>query len=734
MKEILKKYDATDHHGWNMMRYGLFPASFFLKIALAVPLITVLLSFQAIAADLKLFDDVLEKIEKEYVEPPEYLFLQRNALRGVMRGADEALTGAEDGEPAANSRDELKRSVGRRIDAMIGRGKDGKSLELAAIRQMVMSLDPHSSIMNPEEYKELFVSTKGEFAGVGMEISADANGIMVVAPIDDSPALDAGIRAGDLIGAIDGRTAKGLSVSDAVKLLRGKAGTTVTLSVERGSKTLQLSLVRRTIRVASVKSRLMDDGFAYVRISSFNEKTHQLLDDALSRFRGSGGGIKGLILDLRNNPGGLLNAAVQCTDSFIDTGLIVSVKGRNTAEHKYEGKTTGTYLVPNMVVLVNKGTASGSEIMAGALQEGAGALVVGQKTFGKGNIQTIYELRDGYGLKLTTARYYLPSGKPVQAGIEPDIAVEDLPGKDAPLLLAQTALKSGKTSARYKNELLDALAVATRGEKGPAPTPQPTGTAGSELSPVPNFGIPENDGNVAVVIGIENYPDIPRSEYSASDAARVADYLKALGFAERNISRLTNEKATYSAIKKTLESWLPNRVRPGGKVVVYFSGHGAPEPKSGEAFIVPYDGDPNYLNDTGYPLPRLYEKLGELKGVETIVLLDSCFSGAGGRSVLARGARPLVMTQSPKPPARANIAILAATQGNQISTSLPDKKQGAFTYFFLKAIKDGKKSVAEIYEYMKPLVEDEARRLNVEQSPSISPDVAKLSGKFFLAQ
>ena len=252
--------------------------------------------------------------------------------------------------------------------------------------------------------------------------------------------------------------------------------------------------------------------------------------------------------------------------------------------------------------------------------------------------------------------------------------------------------------------------------------------------PVPYSGMQEIDGNVAVVIGFENYPEIPRSEYSVSDAGLVANYLKALGFAERNIYRLTNEKATYSAIKKTLESWLPNRVHPGGKVVVYFSGHGAPDPKSGDAFIVPYDGDPNYLTDTGYPLNRLYEKLGELKGVETIVLLDSCFSGAGGRSVLAKGARPLVMVQPPRPLPVGNIAVLAATQANQISTSLPDKKQGAFTYFFLKAIKDGKKSVTEIYEYMKPLVEDEARRLNVEQSPSISPDAAKLSGKFFLAK
>jgi len=692
-----------------------------------VLLFTVLpLSFQANAADLKLFDDVVDKIEKSFVEPPDYPFLERNALRGISQHAD--VSNAEAADLVANNKDTLSKSIGRRIDALASKGKNEKSLETAAIRQMVMSLDPHSNLLTPEEYKDLFIDTKGEFAGVGIEISVDADEIRVVTPIEGSPAYDAGITPGDLIKAIDKTPTKGLGIVKAVKLIRGKADTTVILSIARGSNILEFPLTRRTIRIQSIKSRLLDNGVAYVKINSFSEKTPLILDDALSKLRESEGNIAALVLDLRNNPGGLLASAVQSIDRFIDTGLILSVKGRGTAEQKYEGKTTGTLYIPNIVILVNKGTASGGEIMAGVLQERAGALIVGQKTFGRGTIQTIYELRDGYALRLTTSRYHLPSGRLIQAGIIPDIDVEDIPGKDVPLLLAQLALKTGKMSKRHRDDLLAALALENTGG---AHVPVPAKSASlSEVSLAPNFKIQENDLNIAVVIGIENYPEIPRSDYSVSDAILVVDYLKALGFAERNIYRLTNEKATYSAIKKTLESWLPNRMRAGARVIVYFSGHGAPEPKSGDAFLVPYDGDPNYLSDTGYPLRRLYDKLGELKAKEVIVLLDSCFSGAGGRSVLAKGARPLVMTTSVTSSLRANIAILTAAQGNQISTSLPDKKHGAFTYFFLKAINEGKKSLPDIYGYMKLPVEDEARKLNIEQSPSIYPDPLGMQGRF----
>ncbi len=250
----------------------------------------------------------------------------------------------------------------------------------------------------------------------------------------------------------------------------------------------------------------------------------------------------------------------------------------------------------------------------------------------------------------------------------------------------------------------------------------------------PFFGVTDKimgDNDMAVVIGVEKYQDLPASDYSSSDAKLMKEYLVSLGVKERNIELLLNERATQSSIKKTVETWLPNRIKSDSKVVIYYSGHGAPDPKTGDAYIVPFDGDPNYLEDTGYSLKRLYDNLGKLQVVEVTVVLDACFSGVGGRSVLAKGARPLVMTTTALS-IPSNMVVLSATQGSQISTSSPEKGHGVFTYYFLKALKKGKKNISEIYEYIKPLVEDEAKQLNIQQSPSISPDAEKIRGRFEL--
>jgi hypothetical protein len=239
------------------------------------------------------------------------------------------------------------------------------------------------------------------------------------------------------------------------------------------------------------------------------------------------------------------------------------------------------------------------------------------------------------------------------------------------------------------------------------------------------------NNDLAVIIGIEGYSNLPKSEYSYDDARLVKEYAKALGFRERNIEMITDEKATKTTIEKSLEVWLRNKAKSDSRVLVYYSGHGAPDPATGESYIVPYDGDPSYLSVTGYPLKRLYEKLGSLPTAEVIVVLDACFSGAGGRSVLAKGARPLVMTTTTAV-SYPNMAVLSATQGAQISTSSPERGHGVFTYYFLKALKEGKTNIADIYESIKPQIEDEAKQINVQQSPSINPDVEKVRGRFAL--
>ncbi|HIJ95247.1 MAG TPA: hypothetical protein HPP94_05850 [Desulfuromonadales bacterium] len=262
----------------------------------------------------------------------------------------------------------------------------------------------------------------------------------------------------------------------------------------------------------------------------------------------------------------------------------------------------------------------------------------------------------------------------------------------------------------------------------------PVAAAQDDIGMVPLLAVTRrafNDRDLALVIGIERYQNVPKSDFAYNDARSIKAYLLSLGFAERNIEFLADERATLSAIRKSVESWLPNRVKSGSRIFFYYSGHGAPDPATGEASIVPYDGDPSYLNDTGYPIKRLYEKLGAAKAAEVIVVMDSCFSGSGGRSVLAKGARPLVLMADTLvvPP---GMAILASTQGSQISTSFEEKEHGVFTYYFLKAIKEGKGDIDAVYRYLKPLVEDTAKGQNVSQSPVLSTDKLEAKGRFKL--
>lgn len=240
----------------------------------------------------------------------------------------------------------------------------------------------------------------------------------------------------------------------------------------------------------------------------------------------------------------------------------------------------------------------------------------------------------------------------------------------------------------------------------------------------------END--VAVVIGIEKYQNLPSSEFSYNDSRAVRGYLRALGFAERNIEFMTDERATLSGMVKSLENWLPNRTIQKSRVFIYYSGHGSPDPTTGEPYLMPHDGDPNYLTATAYPLKRFYDSLSKLNAEEVIVVIDSCFSGAGGRSVLAKGARPAIVKVQDPLMASGKVALVLSTEGPQISTTLSEKEHGLFTYYFLKAIKDGGKNLSDIYRTIRPLVEDEARRRNVLQTPILKPSSEEIAGRFIL--
>ncbi len=306
---------------------------------------------------------------------------------------------------------------------------DTTKLIYGAIRGMLNTMDPHSSFMSPEQYKEMRVETRGSFGGLGIEITMKDGILMVVSPIEDTPAFRAGIKAGDKIVKIEDKHTRDMTIQEAVKLMRGKKGTKITIWIMREGfdKPKAFEITRDVIKIKSVKSKMLDDDYGYVRITQFQHDTGKELRKALKNLEGQSKGLKGLILDLRNNPGGLLNEAVSVSDTFLRSGLIVYTEGRvKGQEMRFSAGMDGIEPDYPVVVLINGGSASASEIVAGALQDHKKAVIIGTTSFGKGSVQSIIPLEDGSALRLTTSKYFTPSGRSIQAkGIKPDIFVAE---------------------------------------------------------------------------------------------------------------------------------------------------------------------------------------------------------------------------------------------------------------------------------------------------------------------
>jgi len=313
---------------------------------------------------------------------------------------------------------------------------EAQSLIQGAINGMIKTLDPHSVFMTADMYKELEVETQGRFGGIGIEITLLKDVLTVVSPIEDTPAYHAGVKSGDQIIKIDGKSTKDITIMEAVKKLRGPKDTKVTITImrENMAKPKDFVLTRAIIQIKSVKAKSYPDNIGYIRIASFHESTSDGLRKALKEVGDKLQPMKGLVLDLRNDPGGLLIQAIEVSDIFLKAGIIVSTRGRTkNMESKVNAKDNGNEITCPIVVLVNEGTASAAEIVAGALQDNGRALIIGTPTFGKASVQTVIPLEDGSALKLTTARYYTPNGRSIQAeGIKPDIVVKFIKRADDP--------------------------------------------------------------------------------------------------------------------------------------------------------------------------------------------------------------------------------------------------------------------------------------------------------------
>lgn len=399
-------------------------------------------------------------------------------LFGIFVGVSASLTGGVLAGKTTDSNglalDQLRNfsDIFTRIKTDYVEDIDDKTLLEHAIRGMLSGLDPHSSYLDADEYKELKIGTTGQFGGLGIQVSMDGGFVIVISPIDDTPAFKAGIEAGDLIIRLDDTSVKGLSLNEAVKIMRGKPGTDIELTIirEGESKPLSIKVTRDIIKVKSVKSRMLDPGYGYVRISNFQSRTGPQLLKAINKLKKEHEGeLNGLIIDLRNNPGGVLNAAAEVSDLFIDKGKLVYTEGRLENSHfEFNAKPGDILDGAPVVVLINGGSASASEIVAGALQDHNRAVVMGSKSFGKGSVQTIQELRSGGAVKLTTARYFTPSGRSIQGeGITPDIIIEKvkITQRDGANIkrIAEANLKGTLSNPNKKNGNSDPAASTDKG-------------------------------------------------------------------------------------------------------------------------------------------------------------------------------------------------------------------------------------------------------------------------------
>ena len=355
---------------------------------------------------------------------------------GIITGVSVSLTSsvlAEKNTPSAGGLplNELRNfaDIFARVKSDYVEEVDDKTLLENAIRGMLSGLDPHSAYLSPDEYQELKIGTTGKFGGLGIQVGMEDGFVKVISPIDDTPAFRAGIKAGDLIIRLNEKSVKGMTLNEAVKIMRGEPGTDITLTIirEGADKPLTITVTRDIISVKSIKSRILEPGFGYVRITNFQSKTPRDMLAAIDELtENNKGALKGLVLDLRNNPGGVLSAAADVADAFIEEGKLVYTQGRIENSHfEFNAKPGDVLHGAPMVVLINGGSASASEIVAGALQDHHRAIIMGSRSFGKGSVQTIQELRSGGAVKITTARYFTPSGRSIQGeGITPDIKLD----------------------------------------------------------------------------------------------------------------------------------------------------------------------------------------------------------------------------------------------------------------------------------------------------------------------
>jgi carboxyl-terminal processing protease len=582
------------------------------------------------------------------------------------------------------------------------------------------SLDPHSDYLTPEAFNELKVGTKGEFGGLGIELTMKNGVPAVVAPIEDTPAFRAGILAGDQIMEIDGKPTTGMTLTDAVKLMRGLKGTRITLTLqrERQAALVRVDLVRDVIMVRSVRSKSLSEGFGYIRITQFQERTADDVGTALASLKAQNGGdLKGLVLDLRNDPGGLLNSAINVASRFIDSGLIVSTRGRErSANQQFPALRIAKEPAYPIAVLINGGSASASEIVAGALQDHRRAIVVGSQSFGKGTVQTVLPLDQG-AVKLTTALYYTPSGKSIQQiGIVPDIPLDqDATLDEGSIAFAQRLLREQPATRNlavqkdrieqlkideffslYKN----AVRASVVGPPNPAtslagarPAARPdTGPVAVAPSADPSAIDRPDEHRVALVIGNSVYPSAPLKN-PVNDARAISAKFRALGF-----DVITRENVKQKDMTRAITQFGEKLARSGTVGIFFYAGHGMQV--RGKNYLIPVDAQISSeasVRSEAVDVDSLLEQLAT--SALGIVILDACRNNPFERKF--RGSTGgLAQMDAPK-----GILIAYATAPGKVASD-GDGRNGLYTQEFLRMLDEPGLKVEDVFKRVRRRVAD----------------------------
>jgi len=604
-------------------------------------------------------------------------------------------------------------------------------------RCLLGSLDPHSSFLDPQEWRELQAGTRGMFGGLGMEVGQENGRLKVVTPIEDTPAQRAGIVAGDIVDQIDGVPTQGMTLIEAVRRLRGEPGTSVRLAVERKGTAglLTITVTRAVIRIQSVKSRRLDDGYGYLRISQFQEGTDTKALEALRQLA-AGGPLKGLILDLRNDPGGLLNGAVGVASIFLAPGqLVVSTDGRGRdAKARFTttalaGEAPAWLKSVPMAVLVNQGSASASEIVAGALQDHRRAVVVGQRSFGKGSVQTLLPIDDA-AVKLTTALYFTPSGRSIQrSGIVPEIAFEqDVASHEEAAEFARRLLaRSAGVDAERRREIADELKVeeffrlyrgAARGRIALAPavaTPVALSAAATAAAPVAQAEAGMAEHRVALVIGNAAYAGSPLRN-PVADARAVAARLKTLGF-----QVLQRENLGFKEMMRAITQFGERLARKGSVGLFYYAGHGMQV--RGKNYLIPVDAQISSeasVRSEAVDADSLLEQLAvsELG----IVILDACRNNPFERRFRSGMGGGLAQMDAPK-----GVMVAYATAPGKVASD-GEGQNGLYTQELLKVLGQPGLKVEDVFKRVR-------RQVAVATDDMQIPwEASSLTGDFYFAR